>query len=309
MGFGGWLSESASSIAHVRRNQGILWSWALNVWATHLYYQNLDKHALDVSVLPLDVFNTIRGLITNRDEWQVVDELSHVYPQGISKTELLATLDHLYVVKREKGREPAFVRLVSTKGNFEEDIRLVKWLVLYCEPMALSIPPASMDELVDEVERAFKQLGIPGRSFTKSERTYLQLHLLVCFHNVLLDVRSDVFNAITHQDPPHREAMLSVSAMDDTLGLDIAFYHLDGGVLDQSDLRSPDRFERFRCPLVTTDLDESAYLLESDQNIRCCLFNHPLEVRKRSDRPVIVALQRKNAQFKPTFSRYEPRTF
>jgi hypothetical protein len=308
---GDWLYESGSGIAHARRNQGILWSWALNVWATHLYYQNLDRHELNVSVLPLDVFNTIYGLIERRQQWQLEDELSHIYPAGISRTELLATLSHLYEIKREKGGEPAFVQLVSKGGNFEEDIRLVKFLVFYCEDMALAIPPTPIDEIIDEIDRAFRQLKISDQRLTEDERIYLQLHLLVSFHNSLIDVRSDVFKAITHEEPPNHEAMLSVSAMESTLGLDIAFYCLrDRKYLDQADLYSPDKSERYRWPLVATALDPEVFLLESDLNIRCCLFNHPLEVQKQKDGShVIVALERHRAEFKPTRWRSGPRNY
>jgi hypothetical protein len=94
--------------------------------------------------------------------------------------------------------------------------------------------------------------------------------------------------------------------MDDTLGLDVAFYQLeDGRYLEQANIRSPDKWERFRTPLITTDLDEKKYLLESDPNIRACLFNHPLEVRRDRVNPVIVALNRQNARFKATRSRRE----
>jgi hypothetical protein len=101
--------------------------------------------------------------------------------------------------------------------------------------------------------------------------------------------------------------MLSVSAMERTLGLDIAFYYLkDGKYLDQADLYSPDKAERFRFPLVATALDPEIFLLESDLNIRCCLFNHPLEVRKTKEGHAIVALERNRAQFTSTRSRSGP---
>jgi hypothetical protein len=128
---------------------------------------------------------------------------------------------------------------------------------------------------------------------------------------MLLDVRSDVFKAITHEEPPNHEAMLSVSAMESTLGLDIAFYYLKSGkYLDQADLYSPDDSERFRRPLLTTNLDAEMFLLESDLDIRCCLFNHPLEVRKDKDGGhVIVALERHRAEFTPTRWRSGPRDY
>src|SRR6202022_3001345 len=110
---------------------------------------------------------------------------------------------------------------------------------------------------------------------------------------------------------PSHEAMLSVSAMESTLGLDIAFYYLkDGKYLDQADLYSPDKSERFRWPILTTNLDAETFLLESDLNIRCCLFNHPLEVRKEKDGGhVIVALERDRAEFRPTRWRSGPRDY
>lgn len=127
---GTWLRESASSIAHVKRDQGILRTWGLRVWATHLYYENLKRNDLDVSILPLDIFDTIRWLIEDRAEWQLQEELDDIYPCGVTKEELLATLGHLYRDKPEKGGEAAFVQLVSRGGNPAEDITLVRRLVL-----------------------------------------------------------------------------------------------------------------------------------------------------------------------------------
>jgi hypothetical protein len=303
---GSWLWESASSIAHVKRDQGTLRAWGLRVWATHLFYENIDRNNLDVTILPLDIFETICWLIEDRAEWQLQDELDDIYPYGFTKAELLATLRHLYHEKMDRrGDEPTFVQLVSKGGNLTEDIRLVRRLVLYCEPMALSVGPTPMDEIVDAIDEAFCDTVTNAR-FTEKERVYLQLHLLVSLHNVLLDIRSNVFKVITHEDPPQRQAMLAVSAMNNTLTVDVAFYFRDEGKhLDQADLRSPDRFDRFRCPLLRTNLSEEVYLFESDINIRCCLFNHPLEVRKHPirDHQVIVALERGNAKFKPTHFR------
>jgi len=165
---GDWLCESASSIAHATRNQGIFWSWGLNVWATHVFYEFLDKERLDVSMLPLDVFNTVRNVIERRQEWQLEGELSDLYPHGVSKRELLATLDHLYTPRRERGSDPVFAQLVSSGGNAEEDIRLVARLVRYCEPFALRIPPASIDPIIDDIDAAFGQLLPDHRSFRRS---------------------------------------------------------------------------------------------------------------------------------------------
>jgi len=143
--------------------------------------------------------------------------------------------------------------------------------------MTLSIGPTPLDSIVDAIDDAFLELGVCQKRFTRTERIYLQLHLLVSLHNVLIDVRSGVFEKVTGILPATHQAMLPVSAMDDTLSVDIAFYYYeDGKHLEQAALRSPDRFERFRWPLISTNLDEKKYLLESDLNIRCCLYNRPL---------------------------------
>src|SRR5207244_993009 len=129
------------------------------------------------------------------------DELDDIFPYGVTKPELLATLRFMYQEKSEKGGNPAFVQLVSKRGNAEEDIRLVRRLVLYCEPMALAVGPTPIDEIVDAIDEGFRQT-VTKQCFTKEERDYVQLHLLVSLHNVLLDIRSDVFKAITQKDPP-----------------------------------------------------------------------------------------------------------
>jgi hypothetical protein len=63
-----WFWESGSTIAHPRRDQGLFWSWALNVWATHLYYQDLNREEINLAILPQDVFRTIVSLIEKRQE-------------------------------------------------------------------------------------------------------------------------------------------------------------------------------------------------------------------------------------------------
>lgn len=312
IGLSSWSEELGSAVAHTRRNRGLLWPWALNVWATQLYYNHLDRDRMQLGILPLDIFRTVELLIKGREEWQLAEELSDIYPNGITKSELLATLTHLYSPGKVRGNRwnhPCFVYPVS-QGNANDDLQLMRRIILYCEPIALNIPPLPIDGMVDDVDRDFQALGISSRSLTVSERVYLQLHILVCFHNMLFDVESDVIQAITGIEPLQHEAMLSVSTMEETLGLDIAFYYLEEGkYLEPADMRSPDGFERFSCPLVSTRLDEKAYLLESDTNIRSCLYNHPLEVRHDRDLPVVVALERNNGRFKPTRSRRKQNKF
>jgi hypothetical protein len=128
-----------------------LWSWAPNVWTTHLYYENLSEDSLNVQALPYDVYKTILFLIDNTAEWQLAHDLRDIYPNGITKDDLLATLEHLY--SRPRKAKGTFVFLTSERGNFEEDLQLMRHLVPYCEEMALQIPPARMDDLVDALER------------------------------------------------------------------------------------------------------------------------------------------------------------
>jgi hypothetical protein len=300
-----WFFESGSSIAHTRRNQGVLWSKALDVLTTHLYYQELDPEKTKIDILPLNIFQTIKLLLKEGEERQVANELSDIYPHGISKTELIFTLDHMYSkgkISSKRREDESFVFLVS-QGNATEDLRLMKRLILYCEEMALGIPSIPIGDLANAVDDAFRTLEISTRPLTADESAYLQLHLLVCFHNVLFDVQSQILETIAGTKRPH-QAMLAVNSMGDMLSLDIAYYYLEENKhLEQGDINRTGRFPLYSYPLVSTELDESIYLLETDQNIRVFLHNHPLEVRYRGRFPVLVALDRKNSRFKITRSR------
>lgn len=308
-----WFWESGSAIAHARRDQGLFWSWALNVWTTHLYYQHLDRNDVNVRILPADVFRTISRHIEKRQEWQLAEELRDIFPSGTTRLELLSTLEHMYSPRLVKGKLPkedTFLHLVSERGNEDSDLRMIRRLILQCEEQALNILPVTMDEIVDAIDLAFKRLKISGSTFTQRERVYLKLHLLVSFHNLLFDVHSKTFKDVTGIDAPKHEAMLSVSAMESTLTLDISFCYLEKGkFIEEADLHTTDRMGRLRYPLLDSQLPEKEYLLESDQNIRACLYNHPLEVRHYDGSPIIVALERQSARYTPTRSRRSQETF
>src|ERR1700730_13928992 len=63
--------------------------------------------------------------------------------------------------------------------------------------------------------------------------------------------------------------MLDVSSMGHTLSLAIAYYYLEENKhLEQGNINRTGRFPLYSYPLVSTELDERIYLLESDQNIR-----------------------------------------
>src|SRR5258706_12975537 len=89
-GLGDELSEWGSAIAHVKRNRGAHWTWALGICATQIYYDHLDPYQPSVTPLPLVVFNTIVGLIQGTEDWQLRTDF------GKPKEELLAILHHLY---------------------------------------------------------------------------------------------------------------------------------------------------------------------------------------------------------------------
>ena len=305
-----WFWESGSGVAHPRRDQGLLWSWALNVWTTHLYYKHRKDIEHELKILPMDIFLSVRNRVNRTQEWQLNERLSDLYPHGISKQDILATLDHLYSpgkLNRKRQDYPPFLHLVSEKGIPSEDRRMLRRLITDVEDEAIDFSPYKMEELVDAVDKAFQML-IGSVPLTSPERTYLQLHLLVSHHNILFDVSADVFHQITGINPPQHEAMLSVSAMDNFLTLDIAFYYLENGrYLEQTELHGNQPWDRLRCPLLTSSLPEKKYLLESDENIRCCLFNHPLAIRQYDGRHMLIALERVNCRFKPKRSRRDQR--
>lgn len=301
--------EWGSSIAHVKRDQGDIWKKALNIWATHLYFEHLNPNRPKITALSRDVFDTIIGLIQEADEIQLQRDLEDLYPLGVTKEEILATVNHLYssVKPRERRSNPkeleGFVHQISRGGHEREDIELVRRLILHCEQKALNIPPVPMKEIVDAIEKAFVTTEPNHKPFTTEEQNYLQLHLLVSLHNLLFDIDPKAFKAITGRKLPADQPMLTVSAQEYMLELAVDFFYLEKGRhLETRDFSC----HQNNCyyPLFSTELECSKYLLEGDGNIRSCLFNHPLEVRVHRGRPVIVALERQWARFKPN----RPRT-
>src|SRR5207249_772865 len=110
-----------------------------------------------------------------------------------------------------------FVYLLIDEGNAEEDLELVRRLIRYCTDMALNVPPAPMKDIVDAIDNAFRVIDVRHRSFTPKERNYLQLHLLVSLHNLSFDIGGKIFKAMTGQQLPNAQPMLTVTAEDPTL--------------------------------------------------------------------------------------------
>jgi hypothetical protein len=124
-------------------------------------------------------------------------------------------------------------------------------------------------------------------------------------HNTIVDVNCDLIGSVFGHPSRTYTAMLSASAMYDNLTLDIAFYYRDDkGNLEQVDLESGDeRFPTLTYPVITTDLPEKKHLLESDENIRACLYNYPLEIKTHRGRPRLIAVERQRCPFPVTRNR------
>jgi hypothetical protein len=328
--------ELGSAIAHSKRDRGPTWTRVLTVWATHMYFEYLGANEPRLSPLPVDIYNAILGCIRTTDGMQLARDMripkrllknsfsgekTYGFPkksegrfsikwlvQRPDTDEMLATIERLYSPGKSpqhSGKQDGFVHLVSGGGHIEEDLELVRRLVRYCEPMALSIPSVPMEETVEAIDKAFRAVGVGHGSFTRKERNYLQLHLLVSFHHMSFEIEASMFKAMTGQVLPNAQPRLTVITTEPTLAMGVAFVYKERCHLETLGIRDPDlpgRSERYYYPLLSSDLDTSEYLLESDDNIRACLFNHPLEVKKHKGKAVLVALERDSAWYKATRS-------
>ena len=300
--------EWGSSVAHSRRNRGTIWQDAVDIWATHAYFAQHKSKPPPLKRLPVWLFNSFFLLIDHHSEWQLEKDFGDLFSGKADREELKATLRHLYAPpkqKRDATERGSFVFLVHETANSPDDLRFVRRLIKFCDSNALNVPPRPMSEFVSIFESALQKLRVTPWRLTPVERRYLQLHLLVCMHNTIVEVDYDLIASVLERPSRAYTAMLSVSAMYDHLTLDIAFYYRDvKGNLEQVDLESSDeRFPTLTYPVIATDLPEKSFLLESDENIRACLFNHPLEITMHREKPRLIALERHRCPFPPTKNR------
>jgi hypothetical protein len=315
IGFDEAFSDWGHSVAHVRRNRGALWKQTVDIWAAQTYFVNLDWHSLPVERLPVHVFETFFWLLDFLTDWQIRNDFADIYPDGINREEAKDILRGLYIYpsdsknRRVRDDRSGFVFLLDEAARDPRELELVRRLIRFCDVDALNMPPTPMLTYVDLLERAFRKLGATPWRLNDQERIYIQLHFLVCLHNTMVDLSYDVLDSICSEPETPRMAMLAVSALRKNLSLDIAFYYRQAdGSLDQIDLKSGDeRFPNLSYPVINTDLAESEFLVESDENIAACLFNHPLDVIIYKRQPRLIALDRTNCPFRITADRTRPR--
>jgi len=314
IGFDDVFFEWGSSVAHTRRNRGVLWKSAVDIWATHVYFSTVDWNNIDLRKLPIPLFEMFFWILDFLTNWQFRNDFIDLYPQEITRDEAKQTLNYLYGAPRQKDRrrpdeQSGFVLLVNEKTSDARDLAFVRRLIRLCEIDALNMTPKPMSGYVDLFERALRQLGAVPWKLDDEERTYLQLHFLICLHNTIIDLDYDFLGSVVAEPATPCGAMLSASAMGRNLSLDMAFYfRKDDGSLEQVDLESGDkRYPNLTYPIITTDLSEYEFLLESDDNILACLYNHPLAVKMYRGQPRLIALDRTNCVFPVTRDRTKPR--
>lgn len=310
------FAEWGHSVAHVRRTRGALWNQAIGIWATHLFFLGSQSSEISLKRLPLSVYETLFLAIDFLGDWQLLEDFRDIFPAGITRDDAKRTLAHLYG-RPTLTKNPAdvadpragFVFLFNERGCDPKDLAFVRRLIEFCAPEALNIPPQPMLTFVELFERAFRRFGVPKWRLDEGERIYLQLHFLVCLHNTIIAIDYDALASLLDQPSSKYTAILAASAMRTNLSLDIAFYfRKPNGCLDQVDLHSGDeRFPNLTYPVIMTDLPETEYLLENDDNIIASLVNHPLDVIMYRRRPRLIALDRGNAEFPPTPNRAVPR--
>jgi hypothetical protein len=300
------FKEWGSSVAHVRRDQGLVWKSAAAIWATHTYYSNLNPEEVSINALPSDIFFTIRQHLEHLSDFEIRTEFRDIFPSGISRAELLATLDHMYCVSAfEAGRKgrphvrDAFFHLYQKSGIDPRDRAWITRLVIDLEDAAINVPPMQLSEIVCALEQAVRRNCPELPAFTIAERKFLQLHCLVAFHDTVLELKQSALKEITGIDSSAVQPMLFVSSFEQNLTLDLGFFILeDGKYIEPEALRSPiknlvgGRIERYYYPLLESNLPATDYLHELDENIRLTLYNHPLDVIRHKGKHVIIAEER-----------------
>jgi hypothetical protein len=304
------FSEWGSSVAHIRRNRGALWKRAVDIWATHIYFAgNWDDLPLDK--LPVHLFEMFFWVLDYLSDWQIEEDFGIYFPGGLKREEAKETLRHLYGVPKQgriSDERSGFVLLVNKETSDPRDLAFVRQLIRLCDFDALNMTPVSMVDYVELFQRALRQLGIGAWRLDADEQLYLQLHFLACLHNTIIDLDYNLLGSVPGKESEKYTAMVSASAMGKNLSLDVAFYYYnERGHLDQVDLESGDeRFPNLTYPVITTDLPEGEYLLESDENVAACLYNHPVEVILHRGQPRLIAMERNRCVFPVTPDRTKP---
>lgn len=295
------FQEWGSSVAHAKRNQGWIWRSAIEIWSTHVYYTNLDRTNFRIDLLPSDIFHTVRNYLEDTYESNLI------YLFDAPRSELIATLDHLYSAPNEKKRgdeKSAFYQLSSKRGVTKEDEAMIRRIILSVEDYALNIPPRPLAEIVTALEEGLRSQVDVSKPFSESDRRYLQLHCLVAFHSTLIDIKTQAIKELTGFEMKGKQPLVFVSGYEEVITLDLGFFEMDNGYPEPTSLCSPHRnlasgkLERFYYPLVASDLKTSTYLAEPSVDIRLTLYNHPIRVASRGRKNVIIAEQRELTRYR-----------
>ena len=310
---GNIFKEWGSSIAHIRRNQGWLWESAISIWATHIYYTYLDHEHIRIDPLPSHIFSMAKKYLEDASEFELRCELGDLFPSGFSRDELLATISHLYSDRTRAGYtdiKNTFYHLTLKGGIPDEDREMIRRIILAVEEYALSKPPISLLDIVDAIEDGLLNQKALNHKLSDADKRYLQLHCLVAFHDILIDIRPEAIKQLTGVEMGDVQPMAFVSCFEDEITLDIGFFELDSGFIEPTSIRSNERnlagsrIERFYYPLLKSDLSASEFVLESDENIRLSLYNHPIRVVPHKGEHVIIAENRESTRFPTTNSRF-----
>lgn len=292
------LWEWGSAVAHSCRNQGRLWRYAAAIWSTHEYYGTVENGRVPLSPLPEDIYLAMRAYLRDKTRAQIDSEFGDLFETGITRDEILSTLEHHYARCDPKKRGPrereAFYYLISLNGTPRRDRIMIRRLILAAEGIALNWAPVSLDVLLNSIEKALRTAKVLRRQFTDKEKDYLQVHALVAFHGMLLNVDPKALRTITGKEHQRHQPVLFVNSFENFLSLDLGFLnYAKGRFLEPAPIRDGTRWERYHYPLVSSTLWAKDYLIEADWEIRLALYNHPLQVVRYKRRPVLIAHDRR----------------
>lgn len=305
------LFEWGSAIAHGTRDQGETWQMTVELWATQIYYRSMSADDIKLTPLPVPVFETIKSYVNYLTQRQI-DLLFENDILGISKQDIVATLDHLYSRGKRRGRRSdpgqAFYFLVSPRGIPDEDRLMLGLLIRRTVEYALNEPPIDLAAVVEAMARGLKRLGLVKRTFGDRDTEYLLLHLLCAFHGTLISIDAKNFAELTGNKRGDVQPMLFVSSMSNQLTLALGFFeHHKTLGYESVDLVDSSGHVKMFHDVAITHLNSDSRIFESTADIRLCLFRHPIEVVRWRGKFGLIAHERENSPFAIYRSRWTPK--
>ncbi len=291
------LVEWADSIAHQKRNRGVLFDAVANLWievfGVNAFFRSPGNRDEPPEQIPAIVFNKLVELVQSPAFGKGDAGVKFLYPEGCPAEEIVASLRYMYQQRRRSKKEDARpsdpFRLVSKEDVNPDDLHLMRYLSELLENSHWGSPPFHIDEIIDEIASILHHLvGCDPRDVGRHS-DLLSLHFLCAFHLIEVDLKD--------LTTPDTRAHLSVDVTrSNHLSLNVALYQIEGRDWDQIELNHERRHPEatashtYSRPFLVTDLLAKDYLDsdEFDEGDWVTLFGKAIAVSSNSARPTIV---------------------